>query len=93
MDVARLDGPLQDDAVLAIGRIGDKRGLLVLADLQHRATQSPAVDRRGDLPARKQLQFAPRLPDGDAQVRNRESRLSGAAARAAGGIVGARRGR
>ena len=34
MDVARLDGPLQDDAVLAIGRIGDKRGLLVLADLQ-----------------------------------------------------------
>ena len=34
MDVARLDGPLQDDAILAIGRIGDKRGLAVLADLQ-----------------------------------------------------------
>jgi HEAT repeat protein len=34
MDVARLDGPLQDDAVLAIGRIGDKRGLIALADLQ-----------------------------------------------------------
>ena len=34
LDVARLDGPLQDDAILAIGRIGDKRGLTVLADLQ-----------------------------------------------------------
>jgi HEAT repeat protein len=34
MDVSRLDGPLQDDAILAIGRIGDKRGLAVLAELQ-----------------------------------------------------------
>jgi hypothetical protein len=33
-EVTRLDGPLQDDAVLAIGRIGDKRGLAVLAELQ-----------------------------------------------------------
>jgi HEAT repeats len=40
MDVARLDGPLQDDAVLAVGRIGDKRGLLVLADLQRSAPRS-----------------------------------------------------
>ena len=40
MDVARLDGPLQDDAVLAIGRIGDKRGLLVLADLQRTAPRN-----------------------------------------------------
>jgi HEAT repeat protein len=40
MDVARLDGPLQDDAVLAIGRIGDKRGLLVLADLQRNAPRN-----------------------------------------------------
>ena len=40
MDVARLDGPLQDDAVLAIGRIGDKRGLLVLADLQRTASRN-----------------------------------------------------
>ncbi|MGH9310731.1 MAG: HEAT repeat domain-containing protein, partial [Vicinamibacterales bacterium] len=28
MAVAKLEGPLQDDAVLAIGRIGDKRGLV-----------------------------------------------------------------
>jgi HEAT repeat protein len=40
MDVAKLDGPLQDDAVLAIGRIGDKRGLLVLADLQRNAPRN-----------------------------------------------------
>ena len=40
LDVARLEGPLQDDAVLAIGRIGDKRGLLVLADLQRTAPRS-----------------------------------------------------
>jgi hypothetical protein len=45
MDVARLDGPLQDDAVLAIGRIGDKRGLIVLADLQRTAPRNlqPAI--------------------------------------------------
>lgn len=40
MDVAKLDGPLQDDAVLAIGRIGDKRGLLTLADLQRTASRN-----------------------------------------------------
>ena len=39
-DVARLDGPLQDDAVLAIGRLGDKRGLAVLADLQRTAPRN-----------------------------------------------------
>jgi HEAT repeat protein len=36
MDVAKLEGPLQDDSILAIGRIGDKRGLGVLADLQRK---------------------------------------------------------
>src|SRR5215203_4314643 len=40
MDVARLDGPLQDDAILALGRIGDKRGLAVLADLQRQAPRN-----------------------------------------------------
>lgn len=40
MEVARLEGPLQRDAVLAIGRIGDKRGLLVLAELQQKAPRS-----------------------------------------------------
>jgi HEAT repeat protein len=34
VDVAKLDGPLQDDAVLAIGKLGDKRGLETLAALQ-----------------------------------------------------------
>ena len=40
MDVSRLDGPLQDDAILAIGRIGDKRGLAVLADLQRTSSRT-----------------------------------------------------
>ena len=35
--VAKLEGPLQDDAVLAIGKIGDKRGLETLAALQRTA--------------------------------------------------------
>ena len=45
IDVSRLDGPLQDDAILAIGRIGDKRGLAVLADLQRTAprTLQPSI--------------------------------------------------
>ncbi|HVL66640.1 MAG TPA: HEAT repeat domain-containing protein [Vicinamibacterales bacterium] len=43
--VARLEGPLQDDAVLALGKIGDKRALTTFAALQQtapRATQ-PAI--------------------------------------------------
>ena len=43
--VAKLDGPLQEDAILALGKIGDKRALEVLQGLQRtvpRARQ-PAV--------------------------------------------------
>jgi HEAT repeat protein len=45
MDVARLKGPLQEDAILAIGKIGDKRALGVLQDLQKSApkVEQPAV--------------------------------------------------
>jgi len=35
--IARLDGPLQDDAALALGKIGDKRALETLAVLQRTA--------------------------------------------------------
>lgn len=43
--VAKLEGPLQDDAVLAIGKIGDKKSLEVLAGLQRTASRSvqPAI--------------------------------------------------
>ena len=52
--VAKLDGPLQDDAALALGKIGDKRALETLAALQRtRAADGAAVHRRGDLPARR----------------------------------------
>jgi len=37
LTVARLDGPLQDDAVVALGRIGDKRVLPTLSELQSTA--------------------------------------------------------
>jgi len=40
MAVAKLDGPLQDDATLAIGRIGGKRGHALLADLQRTASRA-----------------------------------------------------
>lgn len=36
-EVAKLDGPLQDDAAIALGRIGDKRALETLAGLQRTA--------------------------------------------------------
>ena len=59
-EVAKLEGPLQDDAVLAIGKIGDKRGLAVLAGAAaDRAARLSAVDRRSHLPAGQQLRVAP----------------------------------
>lgn len=41
IEVARLEGPLQDDAVLALGRMGDKAAAGPLAELQR--TGSPAL--------------------------------------------------
>jgi HEAT repeat protein len=38
--VARVEGPLQDDAALALGKIGDKRALDTLAGLQRTAPRS-----------------------------------------------------
>jgi HEAT repeat protein len=40
IEVAKLDGPLQDDAVLAIGKIGDKKSLETLAGLQRTAPRA-----------------------------------------------------
>lgn len=43
--VAKLEGPLQDDAVLALGKIGDKRALATFAALQRSAPREtqPAI--------------------------------------------------
>lgn len=43
--VALLDGPLQDDAALALGKLGDRRALEVLAGLQRTVPQArqPAI--------------------------------------------------
>jgi HEAT repeat protein len=38
-EVAKLEGPLQDDAVLALGKIGDKTSVPVLASLQRTASR------------------------------------------------------
>ncbi len=40
LQVAKLDGPLQDDAVLAIGKIGDKKSVETLAALQRTAKRA-----------------------------------------------------
>jgi len=44
-EVAKLDGPLQEDAILALGKIGDKRALETLQGLQKSASRvrQPAV--------------------------------------------------
>jgi HEAT repeat protein len=44
-EVAKLEGPLQDDAVVALGKIGDKRALEIFAALQRSAPRSaqPAI--------------------------------------------------
>src|SRR6185436_9590953 len=45
IQVAKLDGPLQEDAILALGKIGDKRALETLQGLQKSASRArqPAV--------------------------------------------------
>jgi HEAT repeat protein len=40
IQVAKLDGPLQEDAVLAVGKIGDKKTVEVLAPLQRNAPRN-----------------------------------------------------
>src|SRR6188768_1936464 len=45
IDVAKLDGPLQEDAILAMGKLGDKRALETLQGLQKSAprVRQPAI--------------------------------------------------
>ncbi len=44
-EISKLDGPLQDDAVIALGKIGDKRALGTFASLQRTAPKNaqPAI--------------------------------------------------
>jgi HEAT repeat protein len=44
-EIVKLDGPLQDDAAIALGKIGDQRALETLAGLQRRAprVRQPSV--------------------------------------------------
>lgn len=45
VDIAKLEGPLQDDAVLALGKLGDRSAIAPLAELQRTSPQvlQPAV--------------------------------------------------
>ena len=86
MDVARIEGPCRTTRCWRSGGSATSAARCACGPAAQRAPQSPALHRRGDLPAWQQLRVAPRLPDGDAPVRDRESRLSGALARCGGRI-------
>ena len=81
--IAKLDGPLQDDAALALGKIGatSARSKRSPAFSSTVPASDAAVGRRGNLPARRQLRVARELPDRDAEVFGPERRLPGAAPR------------
>ena len=83
--VAKLDGPLQDDAALALGKIGDKRALETLAAIQRTAPREaqPAI-ADGHLPARRELRVARALPRRHAEVLGQERGLPGTPARRRG---------
>ena len=56
MRIARLTGPLQVDAVIALGKLKDPRAMDTLAGAAaHCAARDSADDRGGHLPARRQL--------------------------------------
>ena len=82
VEIAKLEGPLQDDAATAIGKIGDKTQLGTLAaDAAVGAEGNAAGDCRGDLPDGHELFRAHRLSREDAHVCRHLSRLPGSAAR------------
>ena len=78
--VAALDGPLQDDAVLALGRIGDTRALKVLGSLEKPAPAvAPAIRAAECLLALPQAQGDPVLRQGGDGCASQIDRLAGEA--------------
>ena len=90
-EVAKIDGPLQDDAVLALGKIGDKAILPVLAGLQRTA---PRESQPGIAAAICLLGVnccvTPALHRRVAALFDRQPRVPGAPAIVVFGTVGAR---
>ena len=75
-------GPLQDDAVIALGKLGDKQSARdVCGTAANGAEERATGDRRGDLPAWRELPVASRISDRDLQIRHRSDRVSGTGAR------------
>ena len=79
--IAELEGPLQDDAVRALGQIGDKRGLPTLVAVQReRQPGIAADDRGGHLRPGQQLRRACAFRAGIAGFCRAQPRLPGACA-------------
>ena len=81
IDVAKVDGPLQDDAALALGKIGDKTvaaGARRIA--AHGAARIAAGHCRRDLPAWRQLRLASAVHRRLAALLDRQHRIPGAGA-------------
>ena len=83
IEIAKLDGPLQDDAVMALGKIGRQAGAGGAGGV---CSARGAKDLQPTLAAAICLlgvncSLASRLPGEGAGVRRRQSRLSGAGAR------------
>ena len=70
IEVAKTRGPLQDDAVLALGKMGDKAALETLAELQRTGSQTlqPSVAAAICLLG-SQLHVASGIPAEDAGIR------------------------
>ena len=68
--IATLDGPLQNDTAIALGKIGDpSRAERAGHPPANRARGIAALRGRGDLPARRQLRDAREVSRRDAEVR------------------------
>ena len=86
MEIAKIDGPLQDDAATALGKIGDKAGARHAGGAAaHRIERDAAGNHGRHLPDRQQLLGAHQLPGKGAWLRRNVSGLPGIAARRGGG--------
>ena len=81
-EVAKLDGPLQDDAITALGKIGDASTVALLGSLQKTAVRElqPTIVG-GALPAEAGMRGRRRVPAKDADVCGDDRGIRAAAAR------------
>ena len=91
LTIARQTGPLQVDAVIALGKLKDQRAMETLAGTAaQRLPRNPADHRSRDLPAGRQLRCTLPYLIETLQIRRKKSRIPGAAAQLRRGIGRAR---